>query len=279
MLGDHPQLRRGRCSKLWTIDRIRRQSLRFISLPSNYSLSSTRSSMALPTVILPGYLAGAIEYLELQQALQALGFPTAIVPLKQRDWVPTLGGRSVTPILQQLDRTVKQVMQQSGAAQVNLIGHSAGGWLARIYLGEKPYSVHPIDAGRECLWQAHPQVSTLVTLGTPHFSGERWTKRNLNFVNDNYPGAFYPTVRYVCVAGKSLFGDRRQGWNGWLAYSSYQLTCGQGDCWGDGITPIVAAHLEGAENLVVEGARHSPRAKGLWYGSPELLAQWTAYLQ
>lgn len=231
--------------------------------------------MPLPTVILPGYLESAIAYRQFEQSLQQIGYPTVTVPLRRRDWLPTLGGRPITPILQQLDRTVKQVLQQHNTSEINLIGHSAGGWISRIYLGEKPYSgraqVAPVGP-----WQAHTYVATLLTLGTPHISQERWTRWNLDFVNKNYPGAFYHNVRYVCVAGKTIFGERRRG--KWLAYSSYELTCGQGNCWGDGITPIAAAHLEGAENLVVEGVNHSPRAAGIWYGSPQILPSWVSYL-
>lgn len=241
-----------------------------------YKFSFLKSEMPLPTVILPGYLEGAIAYRPLEQSLQDLGFPTAIVPLRKRDWLPTVGGRSMLPILQLLHPTVKQMLQQHNSSQINLIGHSAGGWISRIYLGEKPYMFHGDATAAECLWYAHPRVANLITLGTPHLSKERWTKRNLDFVNKNYPGAFYPQVRYVCVAGKSIFGVRRRG--SWLAYSSYQLTCGRGDTWGDGITPIEAAHLAGAENLVVEGVRHSPRAAGIWYGSPEILPAWVSYL-
>jgi triacylglycerol esterase/lipase EstA (alpha/beta hydrolase family) len=229
--------------------------------------------MPLPTVILPGYLAGASEYRSLEQLLQTKGFPATVVPIRWQDWLTTLGGRSVTPILRQLDATVKQVLQQSGASQINLVGHSAGGWLSRIHLGEKPYCIHPKDT-EECVWHARASISTLVTLGTPHTSLERWTRKNLDFVNLNYPGAFYPDVRYICVAGKAIYGDR---FKAWLAYSSYKLTCGQGNCWGDGITPIKAAHLEGAENVVLEGARHSPKA-GLWYGSPSFVEEWIRYL-
>ncbi|BAY29628.1 hypothetical protein NIES2107_14710 [Nostoc carneum NIES-2107] len=230
--------------------------------------------MALPTVILPGYLESAIAYRLLEQSLQQLGFPTVTVPLRRRDWIALFGGRSVTPILQILDRTVKQTLQQYQASQVNLIGHSAGGWLSRIYLGEKPY----LGRGevQSSVWNAHPLTATLITLGTPHISQERWTRWNLDFVKNNYPGAFYQNVRYVCVAGKTIFGERRPG--SWLAYSSYQLTCGTGNTWGDGITPIAAAHLDGAENLVIAGVRHSPRSPGIWYGSPEILQTWAQYL-
>ncbi len=179
------------------------------------------------------------------------------------------------PILRQLDRTVKQTLQKYNVSQINLVGHSAGGWISRIYMGEKPYPIHG-NPEITNLWHAHPYIATLVTLGTPHVSQERWTKRNLDFVKINYPGAFHPHIRYICVAGKSIFGARRPG--SWLAYNSYKLTCGKGDCWGDGITPIEAAHLEGAENLIIEGVRHSPKSPGIWYGSPKVVESWLSYL-
>jgi triacylglycerol esterase/lipase EstA (alpha/beta hydrolase family) len=232
--------------------------------------------MPLPTVILPGYFASASDYRELEKSLVDRGFPTVIVPLSKGDWLPTLGGRSMVPILRQLDRTVKQMLQQYGVSQLNLIGHSAGGWISRIYLGEKPYTIHGDVLEDVGLWNAHPCVHTLITLGTPHVSVERWTRKNLDFVKIHYPGAFHSQVRYVCVAGKSVFGKRRFGT--WLAYKSYELTIGKGDSWGDGITPVEAAHLDGAQNLVLDGVWHSPRSPGKWYGSPDVLPAWSEYL-
>lgn len=232
--------------------------------------------MPLPTIILPGYLAGALPYREMEDGLRGLGIPTATVPLTRGDWFPTLGGRSMRPILEKLHETVQQVMAESGSDRINLVGHSAGGWIARIYLGEVPYAVHDSDRTYSCLWKAHPNVATLVTLGTPHVSQERWTRRNLDFVKTHYPGAFYSTVQYVCIAGKSVFGQRRLG--SWFAYSSYEITAGRGDCWGDGITPIEAALLDGANNVVLEQVYHSPRPGKLWYGSQEAIAQWGSCL-
>ncbi|MBF2079490.1 MAG: lipase [Synechococcales cyanobacterium T60_A2020_003] len=239
--------------------------------------------MPLPTVILPGYLAGDRPYREMEQALSSLGITATTVPLKRQDWFPTLGGRSVTPILNALHQTVEKVRAESGSDRVNLVGHSAGGWIARIYLGEVPYDIHPSDAGRKVRWNAHSAIATLVTLGTPHISQERWTKRNLDFVKENYPGAFYPSVQYVCVAGKAMKGEpfSIKSWRslqGWFTYSSYQLTCGQGNCWGDEITPVEAAHLEGATNLVLDQVVHSPRPQKIWYGSADVVPQWAKYL-
>ncbi|MGI0492075.1 esterase/lipase family protein [Alkalinema pantanalense CENA528] len=233
--------------------------------------------MMLPTVIVPGYFAPATEYQAFEQLLSQLSIPTVTVPLTKWDWLPTLGGRSIRPIIEKIDRTVQDVRQQFDTSEINLVGHSAGGWIARIYLGATAYDIHPEPAGAVQCWQAHQWVRRLVTLGTPHTSQERWTRKNLEFVNTSYPGAFEPTVRYVCVAGKSVYGEKKLGQ--WLAYSSYELTCGRGDCWGDGITPVESAHLAGAENITLEGVRHAPKSPGLWYGSPTIVPQWIEYLE
>ncbi|MGK7928752.1 MAG: esterase/lipase family protein [Spirulina sp.] len=232
--------------------------------------------MVLPTVILPGYFARWTDYILLAESLKQQGIPTAIVPLRKRDWFPTLGGRSVVPIVRAIHETVQGVLRESESDRVNLIGHSAGGWIARIYLGDVPYTVHGDVTAKEGVWQIRDRVAALVSLGTPHISQERWTKRNLDFVNDNYPGAFYSDLKYVCVAGKAVYGKQ---WESWLAYNSYKLTCGEGNAWGDGITPIAAAHLQGATNLTIEGVKHSPQSPGLWYGSPEAMAVWVDYLE
>jgi triacylglycerol esterase/lipase EstA (alpha/beta hydrolase family) len=232
--------------------------------------------MPLPTVILPGYFARYSDYSQLEQSLNQKGIPTITVPIQKRDWLPTLGGRSVVPIIQKIDQTVQKMLQKYNSSHVNLIGHSAGGWIARIYLGEKPYTIHGDVNETEGVWQAYRYVSNLITLGTPHLSQERWTKKNLDFVQNNYPGAFYSQVNYICVAGKAIYGEKKL--KSWLAYQSYQLTCGVANCWGDGITPIVAAHLEGAINLTLNGVMHSPKSPGIWYGSPEVQQHWIGYL-
>ena len=231
----------------------------------------------LPTVILPGYLESADAYLPLQQALTEIGTPTTTVPLRIRDWLPTLGGRSMVPILRRLDRTINAALSDNNSQQINLIGHSAGGWISRIYLGEMPYTIYgDVTASAVGLWNARAKIATLITLGTPQISCEKLTRKNLDFVNDHYPGAFYPDVKYICVAGKSIYGKKQFGHC--LIYSSYQMICGVGNTWGDGITPVTAAHLAGATNITIQGVKHSPNTAGIWYGSPEVRPQWVGYL-
>ena len=230
--------------------------------------------MPLPTVILPGYLANAQPYQEMAKALVQEGFVAVTVPLRRRDWFPTVGGRSVINIIQALDATAQQVMIDHKCNQINLIGHSAGGWIARIYIGETPYDIHASDRNRTPPRSARSHVHTLMTLGTPHRSQERWTRKNLDFVNQPYPGAFYDDVDYVCVAGKATKGKKSD----WFTFNSYKMTAGSGEIWGDGVVPVSVAHLAGARNLVLADVAHSPSKDALWYGSPSVVKDWSQWL-
>lgn len=219
-----------------------------------------------PVIIIPGYFAAASEYGALAQSLRKNGFDTTVIPVEWYDWISTLGGRPMTPILLILAQTINQVRRRTGAQQVQLVGHSAGGWIARLVLGSTFYD--------ERIWGYASKVSRLVTLGTPHLSKERFTKQNMDFVNNTYPGAFHPKVEYICIAGKAVYGE-----SNWFVRQSYELTAGRANCWGDGITPIEAAHLGGATNLTLEGVLHSPRGNRFWYGSDKPLSEWVPYLQ
>ena len=224
--------------------------------------------MSNPNIILAGYLAGAADYIPIAQKLKNQNLAATVVPLKWWEWVPTVGGRSIAPILEKLDQTVNLELEKTGASQVNIIAHSAGGWLSRIYLGDHPYY--------DKVWDARSKVAKLICLGTPQRSLEPWSLPNLGFVNDHYPDAFYDDIKYICIAGKSVQG-RKYAPKQWLAYSSYELTSGQGDAWGDGIIPIEAAYLNGATNIAIDGVYHSPRS-GKWYGSQEVVDIWSKYL-
>lgn len=230
--------------------------------------------MPLPTVILPGYLASALPYQEMEKALVAQGFPAVTVPLRRLDWLSSVGGRSVINIIKILDATAQQAMRDYNCNSINLVGHSAGGWISRIYIGEETYDIHRSDRARTTPRSARSHISKLITLGTPHRSQERWTRSNLDFVNQTYPGAFYEDIDYVCLVGKSVEGKE----GGWFTFNSYKITGGDGTVWGDGIVPISAARLEGARNIVLPKVHHSPSPGRLWYGSRLVVEDWSQWL-
>ncbi|KAI5072576.1 hypothetical protein GOP47_0012682 [Adiantum capillus-veneris] len=274
-------------------------------------------------VIVPGWLSESSQYRPMASYLRSKGLTTLIVPLKWLNWIPSLGGRSVRPILDRIDATINRALNEEeetfyesadevlaytfsdffkefinpkngaqlpqdssiktnettffniSAKRVILIAHSAGGWICRILLGGKvPYD------GR--VYAASRYVTALVTLGTPHVCTDKLTKRNMDFVNENYPGAAEAElgVHYICVAGKFVQGDSQYGglWKD-FAWQSYELCCGRGDVWGDGVIPVdCAIGLEGAQHVILEGVEHFPSVRDKenrkWYGSPQVADKW-----
>ena len=62
----------------------------------------------------------------------------------------------------------------------------------------------------------------------------------------------------------------------------YKQVCGSAAAWGDGITPVQTAHLDGAENVTLEGVFHTPVGSSdarPWYGTPKVLDQWVDKLR
>jgi len=46
------------------------------------------------------------------------------------------------------------------------------------------------------------------------------------------------------------------------AFNAYSVSCGDGSATGDGIVPLVSAHLDGAEQLTLKGCLHSINVAG-----------------
>jgi hypothetical protein len=94
-------------------------------------------------------------------------------------------------------------------------------------------------------------------------------------VNERYPGAFYKHISYRSVAGRGVQGKRIGTLEEMIAWRSYQVSFGNGDQNGDGVVPTSACYLAGADNLIIDGARHVPyNAPRTWYGAPAVVPLW-----
>jgi pimeloyl-ACP methyl ester carboxylesterase len=290
-------------------------------------------------VLLPGFLTGAAEFQSLVNSLTSRGIPTIAVPMPNWHWLPCMGGRSVRPILERLDCTVRWmaanagktdtsqnpelfdyslqdlyqdfrenpggIYEVGGSDKVNdypvvepkgrfldskddpkgsiaLIGHSAGGWISRVYLSERNYG------GR--VYAGQGLVHSLVTLGTPHANAPGPAFEGISWSNEEPPLA----IRQLAVGGTGFLGG---DWGAFTAgaYAFCGLDGSSVD--GDGVTPIISAlALPGAEQLVVDHAHHfcwsevfggslvapeltkDHKQHCRWYGSESVLDQWAGWL-
>nr|ACN40180.1 unknown [Picea sitchensis] len=275
-----------------------------------------------PAVILPGLGNNSSDYQQLASSLEARGVSSVVAKVSRPDWLRngaglldgnywkgTLRPRPVLDwYLERIEKAVSEASLLANGRKISLIGHSAGGWLARVYLAE-----FGVD-----------RVSLLLTLGTPHLPPPKGvpgvidqTRGLLDYVEKFCPAACYgPQLKYVCIAGRYLKGERLfentvkgstskmesiAGVNGNLMVvgnqediegidnsiyeeslnestaptlrarfvgQGYKQVCGQADVWGDGVVPEVSAHLEGAKNIILEGVYHSP------IGSNDISTPW-----
>lgn len=236
---------------------------------------------SLPSVlILPGLGNSDEDYAALASALVTVGHrAVSVAPVARWDWfrnarglvLPAYWRGTLTPdptLLWYFER-VDEALSELGNAKSAIIGHSAGGWLARAYLSARP-------ASEKC-------ISALVTLGTPHAPPPAGsfdqTRGLLTYVANECTLA--GSVRAVCVAGAGVRG-KRPG-NGSVAESvafySYRALCGAGEVDGDGVIPLEAAFFPGAERVIVPACGHSMVGGRAWYGSPGPMDAWRQFLE
>ncbi|CAI9269212.1 unnamed protein product [Lactuca saligna] len=290
-----------------------------VASPDSSSLSSS-SITQRPAVILPGLGNNTGDYEKLALTLQGYGVSTVVANVSRIDWLRNAAGLvdpnywrgtlQPRPVLDwylnRVDEAVNEALKQSQGGSLSIIGHSAGGWLARVYMEEF----------------TNANISLLLTLGSPLQPPPKGlpgvidqTRGLLDYVEKNCKKAVYtPELRYVCIAGRYIQGSRFFGnsnspttiplaieqsevaigsdpstltptdatFRTRFVGQGYKQVCGQADVWGDGVVPEVSAHLEGALNISLDGVYHSPVGSDdesrPWYGSPAVVDQWVHHL-
>ncbi len=233
-------------------------------------------------IIVGGYNSLWPTYLRLARALEDLsGLQAVAVPLMPWHWWLAERDRNATNILQKLEGTVHWARHRLQARSFVLVGHSAGGLIARLYLHDQPVW-GKVYAGVRC-------VTEVVTLGCPHCSvpeldGPQQSGMNWYLVdaaNRLVPGPFYTDqIRHYSVTGRYVRGDERGRFRERQAHRLYRLMGGgSGDVWGDGVVPVQCQQLVGAQTLLLESVCHSPRIGRDWYGgSKAIVWKWWSYV-
>jgi hypothetical protein len=228
-------------------------------------------------LILGGFLSSPPFYGPLRECLLARGAAAVdVAPLWLPDWllVTWLGqGR----IVARAARAVLDASARAGGAPLLVIGHSAGGVVARILTAEAPF------AGRR--YAGSSRFGAIVTLGTPHVNAmEAWTARRsgvypAGFAAEHVPGAWFaPRIGYLSVASRR--SPARAGSTGprerWLrrSYERVMPPPHPEVIEGDGVVPVSCALLPGARQIVLDDVAHGQGMGHAWYGSGEVVDGW-----
>lgn len=236
-----------------------------------------------PVVIFPGLGNAASDYSELALKLRLRGHASVtVVPIRRWLWSLNVRGfftksywsntLTPSPILDwyfsRVHATILKVTAEHNRP-VNVLGHSAGGWLASIYLAER----------------SDPQlhVQSLVTLGTPHVAppvGRLDQTRGLLTYVDSNCNVVNRVDDFVCVAGHGTMGRPlgKGSLGQYIAFLSYAAVCGEGAVDGDGVTPVQAACARGAKLIQCDCDHSMLTSPERWYGSDDVLENWVGYL-
>lgn len=171
-----------------------------------------------------------------------------------------------------------------GKGKIALIGHSAGGWISRVYLSSRKYG------GKA--YKGTDYVHSLVTLGTPHANAPGPAFEGILWVNEELV-----PVPALSVAGVGFQGSE---WGGLTegAYSFCSPSGTNGTIYdGDGMTPVFSSlAMEGAEQMILDGVGHFPwsdvwggswvapeltkdhKEGRPWYGSDEIVEKWVEWV-
>jgi hypothetical protein len=236
-----------------------------------------------PTVlVLGGFMTSAPIYRMFEAALRARGAADVVVaPIWTPDWI-LASVRGMGPLTTRAGRALLRAAAASAAspasrgAPVLIVGHSAGGMLARLLTSPVPFEGRRLNGSS--------RIGAIVTLGTPHVAaGGRWGGRIAlavaRFAEVNVPGAcFAPTTGYLSVGSRAIAAreapdDGTERWFRHL-YDGVLPQPGVDPVTGDGLVPTASALLEGTTQLVLDAAVHAPATRSPWYGADSQLDIW-----
>lgn len=224
-----------------------------------FLLATTEEANAFcPVVICPGFGNDSIDYITPLEQPEEVGLKSVLarrgldpsqiytVPIKRSDWFRVAGGLLDVPdfylgnakptgfgygwYLKRLKETVDLAYEQQGEEgpkeKVLVIGHSAGGWLARAAMSDGVWSTtttNNIEGDDESssssvqeTVRTSDRVRCLVTMGAIHKVPENEstcvTRGALKYTDENYPGAFLKDegIGYVSIGGSAIVGDERK---------------------------------------------------------------------
>ncbi|HQV70419.1 MAG TPA: alpha/beta fold hydrolase [Thermoflexales bacterium] len=220
-----------------------------------------------PIILIGGFGSHWSDYNQFARVLANVsGRRVFIVGINRFSWV--VGGllSDYTLLINRTHHAVAHAIQQTGAEKVILVGHSAGGVVARGYLADKAVKQHHVA------YSGYERVSRIITLGSPLRAVKSALHPGLDqagWVDQNYPGAYYaPQVQYLTVSGNLIKGKPVGTPSEMLAYTNYEFIGGDGAQTGDGVVPHNVSSLDGVPSLMLEGIAHSTQW-GRWFGSDE----------
>ncbi len=181
------------------------------------------------------------------------------------DWLKTNTVKGWGNILNKVDNCVKNVIKETNAKKIDLIGHSSGGVMLRLYLSKDLFN------GKK--YGGSDFTSNLITLGSPHQAKRATPLRKL--VDEKFPENFFKNVNYVSIGGELEVNSSDSSLITKLfAKNSYKSISGEQTSIGDGLVPLSASLLNGSQKIILPKTSHSKIFGETWYGTNDRINEW-----
>jgi len=219
-----------------------------------------------PIIILGGFLITSDSYIPAKNAIANIsGRNVYVVDITRGDWLRSNSAEGWITILNKVKKMVAFALNETKAKKIDLIGHSSGGIILRLYLSSEPF--------KDVIYDGKSTTRNLITLGSPH-QAVRATKLR-KFVDEKYPGNFFKNVNYVSIGGKVEINSKQTSLlTKLLAKKSYKSISGDKNESGDGLVPLSSSLLKNSQKIIVPNTVHGRIFGKNWYGSASKVREW-----
>ena len=222
--------------------------------------------MKNPIIILGGFLITSEAYKSTKNTIENIsGRKVYVVELTRVDWFKSNSADGWKNILNKLNNKIALVLKENKSKKIDLIGHSSGGIILRLYLSNEPFM--------DKIYNGKSITGNLITLGSPHQAVKATTLRR--FVDDKYPGNFFKNINYVSIGGKVEINSKGTSLlTKLIARNSYKSISGDQNESGDGLVPLSSSLLKNSQQITLPNTVHGGIFGKNWYGSTSKVREW-----
>ena len=188
-----------------------------------------------------------------------------LVDVTRGDWLKSNSSGGWINILNKVKDKVAMALQETNATKIDLIGHSSGGIMLRLYLSNETF--------HNVIYDGKSNTENLITLGSPHQAIKATKLRE--FVNEKYPGNFFKNINYVSIGGKVAINSKQTSLlTKLVARNSYKSISGDKNECGDGLVPLSSSLLKNSQQITLPNTVHGGIFGKNWYGSTSKVREW-----
>ena len=219
-----------------------------------------------PIIILGGFLITSEAYSTIKNTIENIsGRKVYVVDVTRVEWLKSNSAEGWINILNKVKNMVAYALKENNAKKIDLIGHSSGGIMLRLFLSNETF--------KDTIYNGKSTTRNLITLGSPHQAVKATALRR--FVDEKYPGNFFENINYVSIGGEIEINSKESSIITKLtARASYKSISGVKNESGDGLVPLSSSLLKNSQQIIIPKTVHGGIFGKNWYGTNAKVREW-----